>query len=77
MTNESPAPIYAWILLFILINAFWMTYDFILCPRYHWEQMTTEMQEGLNTTFGCFILGGMAFIVVTFVTHMLHVRVQS
>ena len=75
--TESPAPIYAWVILIILINAYWTFYDFVLCPHYRWEMMTTEVREGLNSALGCFIAGAVAFTVVTFIVHMWNIRVSA
>jgi hypothetical protein len=72
--NASPAPWIAWVLLIILINAYWTFYDFYLAPKYGWRMLTTEFRDGLNTPFGCFIIGGTAFVVCTFTAHMLNVR---
>lgn len=74
--NDLAAAI-AWLGLIILVNAYWIVWDFVIHRRTGWDMMTTVFREGLNSTLGCFIAGGIAFTVFTFITHMWNIRAAS
>lgn len=65
------APDYAWIGLFSVINAWWLIYDFVLCPRYGWPTMSGRFRYYLHETVaGPLILGGYIGLAVAFLYHI-------
>lgn len=75
VANESLAPMWAWLILVVLVNVYWTFYDFVLAPHFKWEMMTTEFKEGLNNqVLGPFIFGLSILTVGAFFWHMLGSR---
>jgi hypothetical protein len=71
--DESNVPLWAWLGLFILANAYWIIFDLWARANNH-EYMTTEFREGLHSELlGPFVLGLTAFTVTAFVVHMLQI----
>ena len=65
------APDYAWTGLFLFINAWWMIYDFILCPRFGWPTMTGQMRHYLHeTVLGPLIFGLLVAVPAMFLYHI-------
>jgi hypothetical protein len=74
--DESNIGVWAWVILIIGVNAYWITFDLWARSHNH-EYMTTEFREGINhPLFGPLILGLVAFTVVAFLVHMFNVNVQ-
>ena len=70
--DESNVGVWAWVVLIVAVNAYWISFDLWARANQH-EYMTTEFREGLgNPLFGPLIMGLVAFTVVAFLTHMLH-----
>lgn len=64
-------PDYAWAGLFILVNAYWLIYDFVLAPRYGWPTMSGRFRWYLHETVaGPLIFGLAAAIPAAFLWHI-------
>lgn len=71
------APAWAWVVLVLVINAYWLIYDFVLCPRYGWKTMTHQFQTWLHAPVaGPLMFGATMFVIGAFLWHML-VRATS
>lgn len=71
------APAWAWAALVVLINAYWIVYDFVLCPIFGWKTMTDQFQTWLHApVMGPVIFGLCLFVIGAFAFHML-VRASS
>lgn len=65
------APDYAWIGLALFVNAWWMIYDYILCPRFGWPTMTGQMRHYLHeTVLGPLLFGLLCAIPAVFLYHI-------
>ena len=68
--DESNIGVWAWVILIVLVNAYWIGFDLWARVNQH-EYMTTEFREGMaNPLWGPLILGLVAFTVAAFITHM-------
>ena len=71
--DEKPYGVIAWVVLILLVNAFWIGFD-LWARKHNHEYMTTEFREGLrNTLWGPVIMGLCAFTVAAFLVHMLNI----
>lgn len=69
---------YAWAGLFVFVNAWWLTYDYVLCPRYGWPTMTSQMRHYLHeTVLGPFIFGLLVAIPAIFLYHIFQIFTQA
>ena len=74
--DESNVGVWAWVILIIGVNAYWIGFDLWARANNH-EYMTTEFREGINNQlFGPLILGLVAFTVVAFLVHMFSINVR-
>lgn len=65
------APDWAWVGLAILINVWWLFYDFVLCPKFGWATMTGQMRHYLHETVaGPLIFGLLVAIPSIFLYHI-------
>lgn len=71
---EMTAPDYAWLGIGLVINAWWLIYDFVLCPRYGWPTMSGRFRYYLHETVaGPLIFGLVVAIPATFLYHIFQV----
>ena len=68
-TDESNIGVILWLVLFVVVNAMWISMDLWLRAHGH-EYLTTEFKEGLKSPWGPFLAGSVAFTVIAFATHM-------
>ena len=74
--DESNVGVWAWVILIIGVNAYWIGFDLWARANNH-EYMTTEFREGINNQlFGPLILGLVAFTVTAFLVHMFSINVK-
>jgi len=74
--DESNVGVWAWVILILLANAYWIGFDLWARANQH-EYMTTEFREGLNNpVLGPLIMGLVAFTVVAFLVHMFNGHVK-
>lgn len=65
------APDYAWLILVLVINAYWLIYDWVLCRAYHWVSMTGQMRHYLHeTVLGPLIFGLLVAVPGIFLYHI-------
>lgn len=68
--NKESAAL-AWLVLFVLINVYWIGYDLWAHFSGH-KAMTTQMRDWLHETLaGPLIFGLLGFVVCAFYYHML------
>ena len=74
--DESNVGVWAWVILIIGVNAYWIGFDLWARANNH-EYLTTEFREGINNQlFGPLILGLVAFTVTAFLVHMFSLNVK-
>ena len=74
--DESNVGVWAWVILIIGVNAYWIGFDLWARANNH-EYMTTELREGINNpVLGPLVLGLIAFTVVAFLAHMFSVTAR-
>jgi hypothetical protein len=74
--DESSIGVWAWVILIVLVNAYWIGFDLWARANNH-EYLTTEFREGLNNPyFGPLIMGLVAFTIVAFLVHMFNGSVK-
>lgn len=67
----NPAAI-AWVILVLVINAYWIIYDFAIAKPLGWKTMTTQFQDWLHAPVaGPIVFGVMMFVIGAFCWHML------
>jgi len=65
------APDWAWVGLAVFINAWWLTYDFVLAPRFGWPTMTGQMRHYLHeTVLGPLLFGLLVLVPAAFMYHL-------
>lgn len=70
MNKDSAA--WAWLILVVLINAYWILYDFAYAKRTKNLTMTAQFQRWLHEPVaGPLIFGATVFVVGAFMYHML------
>lgn len=76
--NVNMPTIMAWIVLGIFVNAYWITWDFVISPLFGWPMMTTELRKGLNDPVVGPFLFGFLFLGIpgTFWWHMMNWRAR-
>lgn len=73
---DSESAWLAWLILFILVNAYWIGYD-VWAGRTHHFSMTHEMRNWLTGQLsGPLCAGILAFVVFAFLYHMFQGRIQ-
>lgn len=69
VSRESAA--FAWLVLFLLINAYWISYDLWAGATGH-RSLTSQMRMWLHETLiGPFMFAFIIFIAVAFLFHLL------
>ena len=67
--SEDDYAAYAWLILFVGVNLYWITFDLWARATHH-KMMTTQMRIWIaDHTIGTFIIGAMAFIVAACFWH--------
>lgn len=57
--------------LIVLINAYWIIYDFVLARMFHWISITDQIRHYLHETIlGPFIFGILVAIPAIFLYHI-------
>lgn len=70
----NPA-IWAWIVLVVVINAYWTVYDFVLAKPRGWLTMSSQFHRWLyGQASGPFLFGAMVFVVAVFSFHMFRTK---
>ena len=65
------APDIAWIILPLVINAYWMVYDFVLAPLFNWTSMTDRFRYYLHeSVIGPILFGFMMMVIGTWLYHL-------
>lgn len=68
--DESPVGAWAWLILFVGINIYWISFDIWAYHNNH-EYLTTEFREAMaNELWGPLLMGLVAFTIVAFIVHM-------
>lgn len=62
---------WAWLILLVLVNAYWLVWDFLLVPRFGWKTMTAQMQDWLHDpVVGPLMFGVLVAIPAIFLYHI-------
>ena len=74
--DETPYGAWAWLILFLGANIYWISFDLWARSHNH-EYLTTEFREALNNQlWGPLLMGLVAFTITAFLVHMLNVDVK-
>ena len=68
--DETPYGAWAWLILVLGVNAYWIGFDLWARAHNH-EYLTTEFREAMNNQlWGPLLMGAVAFTIAAFLTHM-------
>ena len=68
--DEKPYGVWAWLILILWVNAYWIGFD-VWADRHNHEYLTTEFREALhNPLWGPIVMGLVAFTIAAFIVHM-------